>query len=55
VVARALRQNPGLVLGPYASQAGAVTVRSVNVVPPPEWAKGLPLDAEVAIMSRYGK
>ena len=22
---------------------------------PPEWAKGLPLDAEVAIMSRYGK
>jgi len=22
---------------------------------PPPWAKGLPLDAEVAIMSRYGK
>jgi hypothetical protein len=22
---------------------------------PPEWAKGLPLGAEVAIMSRYGK
>jgi DNA polymerase len=22
---------------------------------PPEWAKGLPLDAEVAVMSRYGK
>jgi hypothetical protein len=22
---------------------------------PPDWAKGLPLDVEVSVMSRYGK
>jgi len=32
----------------------AVRLKEVMCTPP-EWAKGLPLDAEVAIMSRYGK
>ena len=32
----------------------AVRLKEVMCTPPP-WAKGLPLDAEVAIMSRYGK
>jgi DNA polymerase len=51
-----LHVHDEIVLEVPEAQAEAASVRLVEVMcQPPSWASGLPLNAEVATMARYGK
>jgi len=40
---------------PESQQESAANKLKEVMCTPPDWAEGLPLDAEVSVMSRYGK